>query len=50
MEELVEIADLEGRSLSNVMAFMLETRLREIKATSQQCPSTNLANHPHPKK
>ena len=32
LSDLVELSDEQGRSLSNFMAFLLETKLREIKA------------------
>jgi metal-responsive CopG/Arc/MetJ family transcriptional regulator len=31
MEELLAIADEDGRSLSNLIAFMVESRLEEYK-------------------
>ncbi len=32
MDELIEMADQQGRSLSNIAAFLLETRLRELQS------------------
>jgi hypothetical protein len=35
MDDLVEMADQQGRSLSNIAAFLLETRLREIQSDNR---------------
>jgi hypothetical protein len=32
MDELVELATVQGRSISNIAAFLLETRLREMQS------------------
>jgi hypothetical protein len=35
VNDLVEMADQQGRSLSNIAAFLLETRLREIQSDNR---------------